>query len=76
MAERALISRVTLAKVEKGDPGVSLGIYGKVLFVLGMTERLSDLADPRDDTIGRALQDELLPQRIRSPRVRQPKASA
>lgn len=76
MAERALISRVTLAKVEKGDPGVSLGIYGKVLFVLGMTERLSDLADPRDDTIGLALQDELLLQRIRSPRVRQPKASA
>ena len=35
MAERALISRMTLNKVEKGNPGVSLGIYATVLFVLG-----------------------------------------
>ena len=37
MAERALISRMTLNKVKKGDPNVSLGIYATVLFVLGMT---------------------------------------
>lgn len=67
MAEHALISRVTLTKVEKGDPGVSLGIYATVLFVLGMTERLAELADPRHDAIGLSLEDELLPQRIRSP---------
>ena len=35
MAERASISRTTLSKVEKGDPGVSMGIYARVLFVLG-----------------------------------------
>ena len=66
MAERALISRVTLTKVEKGDPSVSLGIYATVLFVLGMTERLAELADPKHDTIGLSLEDDLLPQRIRS----------
>lgn len=38
-----------------------------VLFVLGMTEGLSELADPKHDTIGLGLEDELLPQRIRSP---------
>lgn len=68
MAERALISRVTLTKVEKGDPSVSLGIYATVLFVLGMTERIAELADPRHDAIGLSLEDELLPQRIRGPR--------
>ena len=65
MAERALISRMTLNKVEKGDPGVSLGIYATVLFVLGMTDRLAELADPRHDAVGLSLEEERLPQRIR-----------
>ena len=37
-AQRASISRTTLVKVEKGDPGVAIGIYATVLFVLGMTD--------------------------------------
>ena len=65
MAERAFISRMTLNKVEKGDPGVSLGIYATVLFVLGMTDRLAELADPRHDAVGLGLEAERLPQRIR-----------
>ena len=72
MAERALISRMTLNKIEKGDPGVSLGFYATVLFVLGMNERLADLADPRYDPVGLSLQDALLPKRIRSPRPDKP----
>ena len=64
MAERAFTSRVTLRKVELGDPSVSFGIHATVLFVLGMTERLSDLADPRQDSLGIELADEQLPQRI------------
>ena len=68
MAERALVSRMTLNKVEKGDPGVSMGIYATALFVLGMTSRLSDLADPKHDAVGLSLEDELLPQRIRGSR--------
>jgi len=67
MAERALMSRTTLNKIEKGDPGVRLGMYATVLFVLGMTERLSDVADPAHDAIGLRLQEERLPQRIRRP---------
>lgn len=68
MAERASISRTTLNKVEKGDPGVALGNYANVLFVLGLAERLSDLADVRNDTLGLELDEERLPQRIRRPR--------
>ena len=72
VAERAAISRVTLHKIEKGNPGVSMGNYAAVLFTLGMADRLGDLADPRHDAIGRELEEERLPQRIRIPRRSKP----
>jgi len=75
LAERARLSRTTLTKVEKGDPGASMGAYATVLFVLGMTDRLANLADPRHDNVGLALEEERLPQRIRIPRARKPKAA-
>lgn len=64
MAKRAFISRATLNKVEKGNPSVSLGIYATVIFVLGMTERLADLLDVKQDATGLALEYERLPKRI------------
>lgn len=67
-AQRASISRTTLLKIEKGDPGVALGLYSTVLFVMGMVDRLADLADPRNDSVGLQLEEEHLPQRIRSTR--------
>lgn len=67
-AERAGISRGTLAKIEKGDEGVSLGAYAKILFVLGMIQRLSEIADPKFDTMGLELEAEHLPKRIRIPK--------
>jgi transcriptional regulator with XRE-family HTH domain len=66
MANRALIDRKTLRKVEHGNPGVSAGTYAAILFVLGMTDRLADLADARFDRVGLALEEERLPKRIRS----------
>ena len=68
MAERADISRTTLYKVEKGDPGVSLGSYATVLFVLGLSDQLAALADVRRDATGLELDEERLPRRIRLPR--------
>ncbi|MDC0413311.1 helix-turn-helix domain-containing protein [Pelagibacteraceae bacterium] len=65
MAERADISRTTLAKIEKGDSGVSLGNYATVLFVLGLVNRLSELVDISQDHLGQDLEDENLPKRIR-----------
>lgn len=65
MAERAGVSRATLGKIEKGDPSVSLGRYASVMFVLGLTERLENLADANYDTVGRMLEEENLPKRIR-----------
>jgi hypothetical protein len=68
LAERTSVSRMTLFKVEKGDAGVAFGTYATVLFVLGMLDRLADVADPRYDTLGRELEEERLPQRIRLPK--------
>src|ERR1700683_2565153 len=51
-AQRASISRTTLVKIEKGDPGVAIGIYATVLCVLGMADRLGDLAAPKNAPAG------------------------
>lgn len=72
MAQRASVSRTTLNKVEKGDPGVSLGTYATVLFALGMADRLADVADPRHDAVGLELEAEHLPERIRLSRRQKP----
>lgn len=67
MAERAGVSKATVGKIEKGDPTTSIGGYAAVLFVLGMTDRLSDLVDVVHDLTGRQLDTEKLPQRVRLP---------
>ena len=71
-AQRASISKPTLIKVERGDPGVSIGSYATILFVMGMADRLSDLIDPKNDPVGLQLEEEHLPQRIRGARKREP----
>lgn len=67
-AERASIGRSTLRRVENGDPNVALGIYATVLFVLGLVDRIADLADARNDATGLQLEEEHLPKRIRTPK--------
>lgn len=76
MAQRALISRTTLVKVEKGDAGVSMGIYATVLFILGLGGRLADLAEVVHDRVGLQLEEQNLPKRIRASGKRQPKGTA
>ena len=67
-AERASISKPTFIRVERGDPSVSIASYATVLYVLGMADRLSDLAAPKNDPVGLQLEEENLPQRIRGAR--------
>ena len=59
----------TLAKIEKGDAGVSLRHYAKVLFALGLLDNLAQVADAGRDELGLSLASEDLPRRIRVPRV-------
>lgn len=55
IAERAGIGRTTLVKIEKGDEGVSIGQYFRVLIALGLGNDITLLA--KDDELGRKLQD-------------------
>ena len=64
-----MISRPTLTRVEQGDAGVSLGGYARVLFVLGMTERMAEIADVAHDRLGLEMDRKALPKRIHSPKT-------
>ncbi len=66
MAERAFVARSTLQKVEQGDPSVSIGVYATVLFILGLSERIAELADIGIDSVGLQLDEARLPQRVRT----------
>ena len=66
MAERAFLSRSTLARIEKGDPTVSMGGYLSVLAILGLAKHLGQVADRTNDTLGLDLDEDRLPKRIRS----------
>lgn len=55
IADRACVTRLTVSKVEHGDPTVAMGIYARVLYALNLEEDLSFLA--KDDQLGRDLQD-------------------
>lgn len=66
LAVRAGTSPSSIARLEKGDPGVAIGTLADVLVVLGLVERLGDLIDVRKDDLGLALAEEQLPRRGRS----------
>lgn len=64
IAERAGISRSTLVRIEKGDEGVALGQYFRVLIALGLASDITLSA--KDDELGRKLQDAKLEVRKRA----------
>jgi transcriptional regulator with XRE-family HTH domain len=66
VAERANISRPTLLSIEKGVPGVAVGSYTQVLFVLNLEKDLLKVA--ADDLLGRKLQDAELVIKERAPK--------
>jgi hypothetical protein len=68
VADRARTTRPTLTRIERGDPGVSIGIYASVLNVLGLIDGLATLADVANDRVGVELEAARLPRRV--PNVR------
>lgn len=72
MAIRMGVSRVTLSKLEAGDPTVGLSVLLRALDALGLAGDIGHLA--ADDEVGRRLADLQLP-RPRRRRVRLPSAS-
>ena len=68
LAERAKISRVTLSKIEKGDPSVAIKYYASTLKMLGLLKNLEEVAAAKNDGVGVIIEEENLPQRIRHKR--------
>jgi transcriptional regulator with XRE-family HTH domain len=66
LAMRSGTSPSTVARLEKGDPGVAVGTLADVLVALGLIERLADLVDIRKDSLGLALTSGRVPRRGRS----------
>jgi len=64
VAERATVSDLSVSRVEKGLPTVSMGIYLRVLYALQLEEDILLLA--KDDVMGKALQDLRLKPRQRA----------
>ena len=55
VAERAQCSRLTIARLEKGNPAVCIGVLVRVLYALQLSEDI--LAIARNDELGRVIQD-------------------
>ena len=55
MSMRTGLSRVTLYKIENGDPSVAIGSYMKVLWILRLQEDFLKIA--KNDEYGRDLMD-------------------
>ncbi len=64
MADRVDVSRVTLKAMEDGSPSVSMGTYATALYMLGLLDRVSELADIAHDPVGRTLSRYALPKRV------------
>jgi len=72
MAERIGVHKNTYLKVEKGNPSVAFGIYAMALFVLGLSDALTALADPGRDDTGLLFDADRLPKRVRAPKGPRP----
>jgi len=67
LAERAVISRATLQKIERGDPTVALGLALEACAILGITPFGTPLGELREALDRAQLELAALPKRIRSP---------
>ena len=65
IADRAGISRETLSKIQKGNPGVSMGKYAAVIFAIGLGIDWMNLANIEKDAMGQMLDEERIPRRAR-----------
>lgn len=63
-AQRISVSESTIARLEKGDDGVSIGTLAMACLVLGEVDRVSGFLDPATDDTGLLLDREALPKRI------------
>jgi ribosome-binding protein aMBF1 (putative translation factor) len=68
LAERIGASVNTVRRMEDGHPGTALQHVARALQVFGELDKFENLMDTAQDSVGLALMDEKLPQRIRTRR--------
>lgn len=51
MADRMLVTRKTLTRLESGDQGVSIGVLASALMSIGLESDLINLANPEKDSV-------------------------
>jgi len=61
VAERVGVSRYLMSDVEKGKSSASIAAYAGALWVLGLVEELGRVANPDNDTEGKALESARAP---------------
>jgi transcriptional regulator with XRE-family HTH domain len=64
-ASRLGVTLPTLRKLERGDPGVAVATFVSALWLVGLLDRLRDLAKPENDVLGNMLETSRLPRRVR-----------
>lgn len=67
-AQRIGVSEPTLARMEKGDPSVSMGVYATALWLIGRSQAMAEFAAPEHDH--GALEDAVRAAKARSVRKR------
>lgn len=67
MAERMRVSPTTVTRLERGDPGVSMGVLMTALWLFGMQDRLSTLVAPETDAVGQRASIEATPRHAVAP---------
>ena len=68
LGQRIGASAHTVRRMEAGHPGTAMVQLARALQVFVELEKLNQLLDTPEDTIGLTLMNERLPQRVRKPR--------
>ena len=65
LANRSHVDERTISRLERGDSSINFKNLVTVLMILGLEDSVYDLADPDQDSVGKALERQKLPQRVR-----------
>lgn len=66
LANRIHVDERTISRLEKGDPSVNFKNLVTVLITLDIADSVVNLANPDDDEVGKALEMQKSPQRVRN----------
>jgi transcriptional regulator with XRE-family HTH domain len=65
LANRVHVDERTISRLEKGDPSINFKNLVTVLMIFGLEDSVFDIAHPNADEVGRALELQKQPKRVR-----------